>query len=809
MTGKEIQVISNESAVEPWQPGTSGADWGADSTAQPTRPQAQRYLSALRRFKWLVLLCAIIGTGAGVGATRILLPQYEVQARVLLEQGSSAGRGEDRGGPIKALELFGEAGFRELLTSFMVVDPVVTQLSLYLQPKVARDSVIFPNFGITPTLRPGDYVLTVTDQTWVLSREPGVEVERGAVGDSIGVSVGFLWQPPAELLETHKETHFRVQTPREASKELLERLTIVDKASFLALTLTDPNPKRAADILNAWVDHFVAIAGALKKKNVTMTASILDGQRSYAAEELSSAEAALENFRVQTVTQPNERVNFAPGIELGTNPAFNKYFQSKNEAEAIQRDREAIQRALDEGRTAGTVSREAILSIASVSTDPAAQQVVQALKEQSEREVALRQLSSKYTDEYRDVKIAREQLDTLRNQVVPRSIATYLAQLSDRERRLKAEIDQSGKELQGIPPRTIEEQRLKRKMEVADAMYRSLDLEAARAKLAEAQTIPDVMVMDPAVAPLTPTRNTKPVLISGGIALGLGLGVILAILLDRLDKRFRYPEQAIDELGLFVLGVIPVIRKRKSGRSAELDSQVVEAFRTIRMNVRYSADPSRPLTLAITSPGPNDGKSLVSSNLALAFAEAGARVLLIDGDVRRGELSATFETDSRPGLVEYLDGTALIAEVLRPVSAHPNLTLMPGGARRKRAPELLASPRLSQLIAQMSGEYDVVIIDSPPLGAGFDAFALATAAGNVSIVLRAGVTDLKMASSKIAVLNTLPVRVIGCVLNGIKLDGVYEYYSYYQDYAAYDEEAVMLTEGDDRSATRSVTAGKS
>jgi capsular exopolysaccharide synthesis family protein len=266
------------------------------------------------------------------------------------------------------------------------------------------------------------------------------------------------------------------------------------------------------------------------------------------------------------------------------------------------------------------------------------------------------------------------------------------------------------------------------------------------------------------------------------------LGIGLAILIDLLDKRFRYPEQATNELGLFVLGVVPVIDTRGKRRQADQAAQVVEAFRTIRMNVRYAADPSRPLCFTVTSPGPNDGKSLVSANLALSFAEAGAKTLLIDGDIRRGELAKTFGISARPGLVEYLDGTALIAEVLQPTASHPNLTLMPAGARRRRAPELLATPRLNQLINQMTSEFDVVVVDSPPLGAGFDAYALATATVNMALVLRAGTTDIKMAKAKMAVVDTLPVRVMGAVLNGIKLTGVYEYYSYYQEYAARDED---------------------
>ena len=100
-----------------------------------------------------------------------------------------------------------------------------------------------------------------------------------------------------------------------------------------------------------------------------------------------------------------------------------------------------------------------------------------------------------------------------------------------------------------------------------------------------------------------------------------------------------------------------------------------------------------------------------------------------------------------------------------------------------------------------AAEYDVVIVDSPPLGAGFDAYALATATGNMALVMRVGVTDRKMAEAKMAVVDTLPVRVMGAILNGIELKGAYQYYSYYQEYEAKDEPMERLPE-----STRKTTA---
>ena len=787
MPGNQIQPTASDAVVD----SASLQEWGGAEhpVTAPSGPKLGRYLSALNRFKWLIALLVILGGGAGYAATKFVIPEYEVQARIMLEMGTGTNQG-GRGGPIQASELLEASGWQDLVQSFAVSDPVVNQLALFVEPARAADSTLFRSFRVAQQMQPGDYLLTVSGNAYSLLLKPATEVERGSLADSIGRRVGFMWQPGAQAFTDRKEVEFRIQTPREASVALIRklRMTLNTGSSFMLLRLTGNNSHRTATTLNAWVEQFVAVATALKKKNVTSYATILEGQRQYAADNLLSAESSLERFSVQTATEPTERQSATAGVERTTSPAFDAYFRDKVLAENYRKDRESIERLLASGRESGSLTREALLSIPLVATDAAAEDLRTALREQSDREVNLRRLQESFTDEVVKVKVEKEALATLRTSIVPRAVEGFLAQLRIREQLLQSNIDVSGKDLRSIPARTIEEQRLKRQVAVAEEMYKNLDLESARAKLAEAATIPDVSVLDSAVAPLAPTKNTAPVIILGAIGAAFALAIVLAILLDQLDSRFRYPEQATDDLGLFILGVVPIIDVRRRRAAADQAAQVVEAFRTIRMNVRYAADPARPLTMTITSPGPNDGKSLISSNLALSFAESGARTLLIDGDIRRGELAKTFAIQLRPGLVEYLDGTALIAEVLHPAASHPNLTVMPAGARRRRAPELLATPRLNQLINQVAKEYDVVIVDSPPLGAGFDAYALATATGNLALVLRAGVTDRKMAAAKMAVVDTLPVRVMGAVLNGIKLTGPYQYYSYYQEYAANDEE---------------------
>jgi len=248
-----------------------------------------------------------------------------------------------------------------------------------------------------------------------------------------------------------------------------------------------------------------------------------------------------------------------------------------------------------------------------------------------------------------------------------------------------------------------------------------------------------------------------------------------------MDRRVRYPDQVSQELGLPILGAIPRIKVgRKDGRSAPKNQslQVIEALRGLRLGLLHAHGVAGPLMATITSPGPGEGKSFVSSNLALAFADAGHRTLLIDGDVRRGELHRLLDTRRKPGLTDYLQG-AVGREELIQSTPFTSLWFIGGGTRMHSAPELLSSPALTQLLLSVRGSYDVIIVDSPPLGAGVDPFVLGTATGSLVLVMRTGVTDRQLAEAKMDMLDRLPVRILGAILNDVTPGGPYRYYGYH------------------------------
>jgi polysaccharide biosynthesis transport protein len=751
-----------------------------------------RVLTALGRYKWLILVIAALGTVSGVVATRFIEPEYRVASTILLtgEQGS---RASVAAGPIRVEQQFDPQGWIDLLRSFAIADSVVMKLALYVEPSDAEETPIFRDFALNPQARgfaPGDYTLKVSGPRYTLRDKTGIVNESGIIGDSIGRTAGFGWRPAKSVFGGDRTIKFKVKTPRETSVEIVNKRLVVGLArgsNIIILQLTGTAQQKPAETLNAWGDQFVRIATDLKTGRISQFSKILNTQRSDAAERLTAAERALQSFRVEAITKPSEGTPVRPGndgLELRRDPVLESYFQQKLIAGNVRRDRERLERVAAEVTPTNTPV-EALLSVATVASDPIAGPLRTSLEEYMRRESDLRIRRQVYTDSEPTIMKPRiAELQALQARI-PVQLAEVLAQVKLREAGLEQVITSSERDLQGIPSRTINEEALRREVANASALYTSLQQRYAEAELSEKSTIPDVRVLDAAVMPLGPTSNTVPKIIAAAAAGSVVLGLGLALLLDRLDRRFRYPNQATKELGLEILGVVPVIDQTRR-QSPERVAQIVEAFRSIRMNVRYACMPGARVALTITSPGPNDGKSLVASNLALSFAEGGWRTLIVDGDLRRGSLNTTFDLPQAPGLVEYLEGTSLLSEILHPTS-HENLTILPSGTRHRRGPELLATPRMHDLMATLGHDFDAIIVDSPPLGAGTDAYALGTTTANIAVVLRSGTTDLRMAQAKLRVLDNLPVRVIGAVLNEIDTEGAYQYYSYDPEYAMVEE----------------------
>ena len=745
-----------------------------------------RYLAALWRYKWLMLAIVVTGGSVGFVLAKRLVREYEVQGTIWISSATPLVR---ESGPIRAEELLSTTSWPELLRSFVVLDKVVLRADLYKWALDSTQAPLIEDLEPSEKLVPGEYELRVdtTGRRYVLATREGAIVESGLVGDSIGRPAGLSWLPPEGALQPGTVVRFGIIPPRTASGTLRDRLLISlpQNSSLMRVTLAGNEPQQLALSLNTLLEEFVSTAAALKKANLIELAATLDEQMTYAGSELRAAEIALENFRVNTITLPSESGPVAGGIAETRAPALTNFFSQKIQYDNTRQDREALDSILV-GLERGTLDVNALWSVPSIQTS--GPDLRMALTDYSAQLAALRAARQIYTDEHPEVRKLAQVLEVTRTRTVPTLVRSFISQLSRTEVDLSARIAGASRELRDIPTRTIEEMRLRRNVEVRESLYRSLKNRYEEARLSEASSYPDVVALDTAIAPQHPTKSSRRALMLTMLVGSMGLALGLALVLDRLDRRFRYPDQVRDEMGLHIVGAVPALPRSRAGAPDHLEAaQAVEAFRSIRLGLLGSRREPGPFLLTVTSPGANDGKSLISSNLALSLAEAGFRTLLVDGDIRRGTLHATFGATRRPGLVDYLEGGPSLDDVLRPTVSE-RLALLPSGARRRRGPELLLSPALQHLMADLRARYDVIIVDSAPLGAGIDPFVLGTATGNMLLVLRAGQTDRKLAMAKLELLDRLPIRLLGAVLNHIETTGAYKYYSYLYGYTEDEDE---------------------
>ena len=776
----------------------------------------RRILSALLRFKWLIATFTLVGTVAGVGATRFIKPVYSAQAKIWIDV--EGRRSPDRSlAPIRPGQLLDAESWVDLLRSYVVLDQVVHDQRLFVGSAARADTQAIDRIRVADQYQPGAYRLSVdrSGQGYTLSTADGVELERGSFGDSVGTRYGLRWAPDASTVPPGHTVEFTLTTLRDAATSLADALdTWMDiDGNFLRIEMRGPDPVRITTLVNAVAQRYVTVYADLKRQKLIELTKILGEQLQHSQDNLRSAEAALQRFREETITLPGERPvtggasvagPVVAGAAPGTGPAgardplFGSFFEMQISREEARRDRDALQRLLAQQGDSG-LSVEALSVVGLVQQNP---ELSQALTELNNKQAELRSLRYKYTDEYMPVQRLLGEIRTLQRQTIPTLARTLAGQLAAKEAELGRRTDADSRTLRQIPARAIEEARLRRDATLAENLYTSLQAKYDEARLAEVSSLSDVRVLDSAVVPRRPVKNTAPRVILLAFFGSFALAVLGAVLIDRIDPRVRYPDQVSREMGLTILGAVPHIRPgarpERSGRRVrppEDVAVVVEALRGVCLNLVYTHGAVAPLVVTITSPGAGDGKSFLAANLGHTFAEAGHRTLLIDGDLRRGVLHRRLGARRRPGVSDFLRGEVPLEAIVQ-ATPYPSFSLIGCGTRAYNAPELLGSQTMSQLLTTLRPSYDVILVDSPPLSAGVDPLILGTLTGHLVVVLRTGFSHRDVASAKLEVLQRLPVRLLGAILNAVPAGDAYRYYSYYlPGYEAVDEEAEQASGG--------------
>jgi capsular exopolysaccharide synthesis family protein len=322
---------------------------------------------------------------------------------------------------------------------------------------------------------------------------------------------------------------------------------------------------------------------------------------------------------------------------------------------------------------------------------------------------------------------------------------------------------------------------------------------ALRARAEQLQTLAALQtgnaeLVQPADVPDSPTspRPMRNVLI--GALLGLALGIATAFLLERLDRRLRNASEVEEIFERPVLGVIPTSRAIAAAgpaRESELPLRDEEAFRILRANLRYF-NVDRPVhSVLVTSAEPGDGKSTVSWNLALAAANAGGRALFLEADLRRPRVAeSNQQVRPAPGLTSVLSGHAKLGEAVQTVALGGaradagemrTMDVIVAGPVPPNPVDLIESDRMREIVRQVEEQYDLVVIDSPPMSVVSDAIPLVKQANGVIVVARLGKSRRESVSHLHVQLQNLNAAVLGVVVNSRKAERLRGYGLTYQE----------------------------
>jgi tyrosine-protein kinase Etk/Wzc len=364
------------------------------------------------------------------------------------------------------------------------------------------------------------------------------------------------------------------------------------------------------------------------------------------------------------------------------------------------------------------------------------------------------------------------------------SYETTLRSLTRQEQELGKQVPKLEGDLKKFPEVELQLANLTRVAKVNVDIYLYLMQKHEEARIAKAATVSNVSIIDSAKLPRAPVYPNKQKNIVIGLLLGLLLGGGLAFFVDYLDDTIKNGEEARHKLGLPVLATIPFI---KLDGAPDDDSPAIithrtpkaatsEAFRSLRTSVHFSAISTAKKIILVTSSFPGEGKTTIISNLAVTLSQTGARVLLIDCDMRRPSLHKLFKRDKVPGLSELLAGDTSPDAVIRE-SGIQGLDFIAAGTSPPNPAELLGSKQFQELLETFKLRYDNVLLDAPPFLAVTDAPLLTESSDIMILVLETERVPAKTALRTVEMLDMVHAPVAGIVLND--KTGQAERYGYY------------------------------
>lgn len=371
-----------------------------------------------------------------------------------------------------------------------------------------------------------------------------------------------------------------------------------------------------------------------------------------------------------------------------------------------------------------------------------------------------------------------------------------VATLNEQIRGLEREQGNIKKQIEALPETQQEILSLMRDLEVNTQLYTALLNSAQELQVTKAGTVGNVRIIDSGLIPLTPIKPNKKVIVALGLLFGGLIGIATVFALRALLRGVDKPEEVERVTGLPTYASIPYSRaqqalqakSRNNGKEAKvlagLDSNdlAIEALRSLRTSLHFAMLDATNNIVVLTGPVAALGKSFVSINLGAVLAMSGKRTVVIDADLRRGQLHRYVGAEQKPGLSDYIAGTCDLTALVQTTSI-TGLDFVPGGTRPPNPSEILMSERFDDLLKQLSKSYDYVLIDTPPVLPVTDAAIVGRLAGTTLLVLKAAEHPMRAIEETVKRLRQAGVPVRGTIFNQVGARvGSYGYGSYGYNY---------------------------
>jgi polysaccharide biosynthesis transport protein len=584
------------------------------------------------------------------------------------------------------------------------------------------------------------------------------------------------------------------------------KVTLAPNTKIIEVHYTSPDPELAANVVNKLMEDYTENNFKSRFDSTMQAEDWLKNQLVDLQMKVESSQQKLVQYQKEhEILGIDEKQNI-------TTAKLDELNKALTAAESERMDKESVYRLVESGDADTVASAASVLDAAGAGTQSASSLLESLRSKEADLKIQAAQLNTQFGPSYPKLAQLNSQLKEVDAQILleTKKVAgkvrgQYMAAVQ-RETLLHDALEKQKQEQNKLNESAIDYSILKRDLDSYRQLYEGLMEKMKEAGVSAGLKSNNFRIVDVARVPTGPIEPNIPRYLAFAFILGLTSGVGLAFLQEGLDNTVRTAEQAQMISGLPPLGMIPLpARTAREGANPKRlmiatsskeavemvaqsrpHSQMAESYRALRTSLLLTNLGAPPKVIMVTSALPQEGKTTTSMNTALVLAQKGVRVLLIDADLRRPSIHKIMGWGPRSGLSNVLTGSATLKQTIQP-SFLPNLSILPAGTPPPNPAELLASTNMRDVLEELRGQYDHIVVDTPPTLSVTDAVVLSPRADAIVLVIRSGQTTKQALRRSRDLLTQVNAKVSGVLLNAVDLSSpdYYYYYEYQSKYSRY------------------------